>query len=135
MQWLIDIIKKWIVAEGYLLHSFVNRGAAAVPDKVVGDFTKDGIPHVMDLSGVVPPEAIAIAVRVKSLCAVTNAYLKFWRPADGLQENRAEIISQFTGVPITKDVIIGVSPIGGISYVIENLPWSIIDFTVKGWWL
>ncbi|GAI52663.1 unnamed protein product, partial [marine sediment metagenome] len=34
MQWLIDIVKEWIEAQGYLLYSFVDRGDLASVDFV-----------------------------------------------------------------------------------------------------
>ena len=54
MQWLIDIIKEWIIAQGYLTKGYVKRDDPVNADFAMGDFTKDGTWHDLDLSSIVP---------------------------------------------------------------------------------
>lgn len=146
MQWLIDIIKDWIVAQGYALQSwvqaqgylttsFIDRGDPAAVDFGTGDFTKDSTWRDLDLSGIIPAGAKAACATVSMLAVQTN--LAFYLRKKG-NSNAANVAVGYTQVGyITKglDLIVALDADRKCQYNISAGTWMVVDFTVKGWWL
>lgn len=134
MQWLIDIVKEWIQAQGYLTTSFVDRGDPATTDFSIGDFTKDGIWHVLNLSGIVPTDAKAVSL----LLTVTNttvAAFAYFRTAGNLNtRNLSQAITQVSGVGLGNDIVLPLDENLRVEYVFFPAGWLVINLTVKGWW-
>lgn len=135
MQWLIDIIKAWIVAEGYIKTSFVDRGDPAAWDYTLNDFTRDAAWHDLDLSGIVPAGAKAIAVFMKIKSNVVGSNLRLRTNGNVNTSNLTELKTQVANVIISFDVV--TIPDGNrvVEYYASLAVWTDISLIVKGWWV
>lgn len=135
MQWLIDIVQEWIVAEGYIKTSFVNRGDAGAPDFVVANFTRDGAWHDLDLSGIIPAGATAAAAALFIRANVTANTIRFTPSDFAGDDNRTNIITQAAGVSIEQDITLVLNSDRKVRYKATAGNWTAIQLTIKGWWL
>lgn len=135
MQWLIDIVTEWIVAAGYLLHSFVDRGDPAAVDYITGDFTKDNTWYELDLSGVVPAGAKAVAITIVVFTTAVGSELSFRRAGNLRTINKATIMTQVANIFLANDLVIAVDSDRKIEYRASVATWVVINVSVKGWWL
>jgi hypothetical protein len=135
MQWLIDIVTEWIVTQGYLLHSFVDRGNPAAVDFTTVDFTLDGAFHSLDVSGIVPDSAKAILFNVQVQNSAASRFVWLRSPPNTNNKNIVEIYSQVAGIRLGTDAVLGYDGSGNIEYAVFVAGWLHLSITVKGWWL
>lgn len=136
MQWLIDIVKEWTVAQKYLTASYVERPSENVYDYTFAMLTTDDAWHELDFSSVVPEGATAINFHIKAAADIIGAVVfirKQGYPHDKATcRLRIQVANQVIQIP----VIVGVGPARIIEYRIMPATWSgPADITVKGWWL
>lgn len=146
MQWLIDIIKAWVIAQGYatvawvqaqgyLTHSFVDRGDPAAVDFDNVSLTADGTWRDLDLSAIVPAGAKAVLLAIDINDTLIARVARFRRAGNVNTKNVSEINMQVSGIEITADLVCPVSAARHIEYNLTFAAWIKTDLTVKGWWL
>ena len=106
MQWIIDLIKDWVQAQGYLTQSFIDRGDPAVVDYGIADFTKDGFWYDLDLSAIVPAGATAVLLRVQYTAFAVGRYVKFRENGNANNTNASNIYAQAANVELWNDCVI-----------------------------
>lgn len=137
MQWLIDIIKAWIVAQGYLKTGFVKREDRDEFDFEDDDFIADVTWRSLDISHIVPEGATAIAIFVWVDAEGIDKMLKFAPYGYTGHYNGAYCLTQVAGQPIGYDCIVGMTVERKINYICSvdgALPWELKGMTIKGWW-
>lgn len=138
MQWLIDIVKGWVLAQDYLTYSYIDRGDPAVSDYAIGDFTKDGTWHELDLSAIVPENAQAINATIAIRADSVAASFMLRRPGNVNSEAVSRITTQVANGINIADLVYAVDADRKIDYQLTPdfiATWNTIDFTIKGWWL
>lgn len=135
MQWLIDIIQEWIIEQGYMVSSFVNRGDPAAVDFNAGDFTQDFAWHELDLSGIIPANAKAVLIGITMINTATGRPLLFRSTGNSNVSNISSQYSQVAGINISCDMVIPINTAQKIDYLAHPAGWTSIEFIVKGWWL
>lgn len=135
MQWLINIIKEWCIAQGYLTASFVDRGDPIEPDFELEDFTTDEHWFDLDLGLIVPDGAKAVLLAVEIMSTFAGADLSFRKKTNTGDYNISRTITAIADVPVAADLVCPCSTERVIQYYGEDVTWTRIDLTVKGWWL
>lgn len=134
MQWLIDIVKEWIITQGYLTAGFVDRGDPASKDFTLPNFTTDFTWRDLDLSAIVPEGAKAVLLRLGINAAVGNAYI-FLRTKGNVNEiNMSLSRTQYSGLQQDAEPTIPLGEDRVIQYKAKNVTWTVIDCVVKNWW-
>lgn len=134
MQWLIDIIKEWVQAQGYLTTGYVKRDDPAAPDFAIGDFIKDFAWHDLDLSSIVPEHAKKVQMELQVINTFIMKTVHF-RPNGNtntwVSSGVYTLVANNTHeVPID----VGLDEAQIIEYRCSALGWMAINLTVKGWW-
>ena len=133
MQWLIDIIKAWIVEQGYLTTAFVDRGDADSADFDLFSLTTDNNWHDLDLSGIVPAGAKAVLVTVVLLSATASTSLTLRKKGNTLEVNVARMTTTVANLTHIADLACPISTTRFIQYNILDIPWTFLSLSVKGW--
>lgn len=135
MQWLIDIIKAWVIAQGYLTTSYIDRGDPAVPDFLCAAFTFDASWRDLDCSGVVPAGAKAILFTIRLSCNGVGVDVKFRKNGNVNENVIARISPQLANVYICEDFVCACD----VNRIIEYFGYAFYTYdttlTIKGWWL
>ncbi|MBA7654814.1 hypothetical protein ES703_62707 [subsurface metagenome] len=146
MQWLIDIIKEWIVAEGYALeswvlakgyltHSFVDRGDPVGPDWQLVSFTVDGTWRDLDLSSIVPAGAKAVLFNLGMISGSMSSFFELRK-----KTNANNIVRTFSNVQVASvvqgyDLVTACSDARIVQYKATSPGFLALELVVKGWWL
>lgn len=134
MQWLIDIIKEWIIAQGYLTTSFIDRGDPVIWDYGTGDFTPDDAWHELDLSSLVPEGAKEVSLRVVIEHSAVDKVLYFRKHGNVASNNIGGARTQVSMVIFEADTNVALDENRKIDYHLNSPAWIIVHLTVKGWW-
>ena len=135
MQWLIDIVATRVVAEIGIPPTFIDRGDPAAADFDQTGLTYDNAWHDLDLSGIVPANAVAVAFLVVN--KVNAIGTGTWIRQKG-NANDFNLYLQIHQVANTFLVTDGVCPIGSdglLEYKFSPIPYTGTQITIKGWWL
>lgn len=135
MQWLIDIIKEWIVAQGYLTTSFVDRGDPEFQDFSKADFNQTAGWHDLDLSGLVPSNASAVLFWFDGYSGTVGSTVTFREKGNSFVANTSSIFAQVADVLNRHDFVCPIGPDGLLEYRFTTPDWDFMGLTVKGWWL
>jgi len=134
MQWLIDIVKEWTIAQNYLTQGFVSRGDPANADFELGNFTTDNAFHDLDLSAIVPADA-----KAASICTVARDTTDIG--SIKIQRSDYNSIRTMGGQAIIKAnrieyemFTISMNTDRKIKYSISASGWNFLTLTVAGWW-
>lgn len=131
MQWLIDIILSLI----HTTDIYVNRGDPGVDDFVIGDFTRDGAWHALDLSAIVPANATAVSVRTVTKGTTINRQFRMRTPRHANAVNIYVVIQQIANLGITKMGTIYPDEFRFIEYWFTDNSFTTMFMTINGWWL
>lgn len=117
------------------LAGYNDRGDPAAFDFQVGDLTKDGAWHDLDLSGILPAGARAVHLRISIISVATGQVVKFRENGNANEINiaRAKVVSN--SFSMEYDIIVALDPAGVIEYWATNAAWAQIDICVAGWFL
>lgn len=134
MQWLIDLIKEWVQDQGYLTHSFVDRGDPASADWTEATLTVDGNWNELDISSIVPATAKAVLFSciirddaASTICGFRKSgNVNFW--------NVSQMFTQVANVFYQQDICVAGSTNQKIEYNI-GAGMDTVYLTVRGWWL
>jgi len=146
MQWLIDIVKEWIEAQGYALESwvqaqgylttgFVNRGDAAGYDFTLATLTADGVLHDLDLSGIIPAGTKAVLLQYSIRADDTDVNVNLKTKGFVNFYNATLLSTQTANVVMSGTVVIMPDENRKCSYWIEAGTFDLVALTVGGWWL
>lgn len=134
MQWLIDLIKEWVQAQGYLTTGFVDRGDPENADFEAGDFIKDSSWRNLDLSGIVPTTAKAVLFALDIIATTTHEKCRFRKKGNVFEKNMSSLFTQVAYISKAADMVCPIGTDGLLEYNIDAATWGAIRFTVKGWW-
>jgi len=135
MQWVIDLVKEWIEAEGYLLSAYVDRGDPAAIDFNLGDLITDSDWHDLDLSAIVPAGAKAVILRVDIMNSSAMSELQLRKNGNSNTQNTSKISTQANNIVFCSDMTVALDANRVIEYEAFPFGWSAITMNVKGWWL
>lgn len=131
MQWLVDLI---IEAIG-IPPVFIDRGDPAAIDYTTGDFTKDNTWRDLDLSGIIPENAQGVVLNLRMNITVVNKFFALREKGNVNANNIARAYSQAANITYAADLICPLPTSRILEYIIAPGVWTILDLTVKGWWL
>lgn len=142
----IDVVREWVIAQayatiawvqaqGYLTTSFVERGDPGSADFAIGDFTIDSAWHDLDLSGIVPSnaKAVAVSLRLRSTLTCKTIYLTKKDYIQGWNVSLHKM--NLAGLYEYTDKIVPIGSDGKLTYYLTAGGWNVVWLTVKGWWL
>lgn len=134
MQWLIDIIKAWVQAQGYLTDGYVNRGDPAIIDFDMGDLIMDWGIHYLDLSAIVPEGVKAVHLFFYFISA--NAGTCMWLMSSDCVNCWSALggTTQVAGIEYDKDGPVALGPDRRIKYSAGSPPITSVAILVRGWW-
>ncbi len=142
MQWFIDVIMAMVAdllaAFKVTIHGqlgYFNRGDPATNDFAVGDFTQDGAFHVLDLSGIVPAGARAVAFRCQVRSAAANKILTFLSNGQFNIVNAGVCRTVVANMRHEFALTVNVDSDRKAKYHASVAGFNIINCTVTGWWL
>lgn len=138
MQWLIDIVKEWIQAQGYLLSSFVDRGDPHLPDYTLDDVSVDGSWHELDISEIVPTAAKAVLFTSYLRTDSLDGFFKIRRHGNSDEQNSSTLLTEAANVLNWADLASPIDTDRKIDYQFPSFYLATVtDFklVIKGWWL
>lgn len=115
--------------------SFVDRGDPATVDFDVDDFFCDGAWKYLDLSGIVPAGAKAVLLTVSLQDNEVNTYVSFRNGDNSNVYSKSKLTVQVADIFIEQDVVVPVPTDRVISYKTTNTTITVLNVTVKGWWV
>lgn len=138
MQWLIDIAIE--AMEQYLIDNprYVDRGDPGVVDFAKANFIRDGNWYELDLSAIVPENAVAIAARAELVSDSVDATFAIRRHGNANTEVISEVVTQVGGIRMPPDWTCAVDEDRKIDYKVYKEPnyvFYIVNLVIKGWWL
>jgi len=131
LQWLIDLIIERIGPTG----GYVNRGDPGSADFTVGDFTRDGSWHTLDLSSIVPEGVNAVNIRLTIKSTISNKTFSIRTKGN---VNAANIFQSTTQTPVSFFAQMGLVFLNDsreIEYHIQSSDINQIFMVINGWWL
>lgn len=134
MQEWINLVKEWVIAQGYLTAGYVDRGNAPAYDFVMGDFVKDGAWHDLDLSSIVPAGAKGVALHL--IMAASTISEAVWFRKKGYPDlyNTSVTYVQVAGLINSADKVVALDENRIIEYMITPDTWYTLSVHVKCWW-
>lgn len=143
--WLIIIVginfeyKKKIAEAGGGGLTWVNRGDPDTWDwewaAEGGDFIMDWYWHDLDMSAVVPPGAVLVLFVLHLTASAAGNLIRFRKKGQVNSNNISERITQVATVPQSFDVWVMPDDNAVIQYLGAATNWSVIDITVRGWFI
>lgn len=134
LEWLIDLLKEWVIDQGYLTNGFVDRGDPVAVDRALGDFIIDGGWHKWDLSAIVPAGAQGVALGVAFLPLFVSRTIEFRRNGNANTANRVYLASAVAGPLVGVDAICSIDENRLIEYRITPASFALVTVVIKNWW-
>ena len=116
-------------------HKWIDRGHLAAPDFELADFTRDGAWYELDLSGIIPKNAVAVDVRIT--CRETTADTQCLLSTDGAigEYNTINAWTQSTTSYLCIMGLLTPTTDQKISYKFATGTWGFIECVIRGWWI
>lgn len=113
---------------------FYDRGDPISYDLTLSDFITDGLWHDLDLSGIIPPgtQAALANVIIRSPIAASN--MSFRKNGHSNIWAISAIDNGIAGVMHWDNLVIVPDTNRIAEYVLANVAWNNIYFTIVGWW-
>jgi hypothetical protein len=122
--------------EPALTGQFVDRGDPASNDFDVGDFTTDAAFHDLDLSNIVPSNAVAVVLKIViSSSDTAGASVLVRKNGNANTPVGASARTQVIGVPMDQNVIVACDTSQVVEYRAADVTWTLLRITVQGWFL
>lgn len=118
----------------YLINAFIDRGDPAAVDFALGDLTRDGAYHDLNLSGIVPAGAKGVCLSVLAVNAFVNKFAYFRTKSNANDFNISILAIQVTLVLDGADLTVPLPSTRIIEYNLDAVGWVFFTITVKGWW-
>lgn len=135
MQWLIDIIKDWMLDYGFLTTSYVFRGTINAHDFGTVSFTQDGAWHNLDLSSIVPEGASAVNLHGSGKSANISTILLLIKKGSGSSRAYCQLRCQVANHQNCFRRTFALGSDRKLEYKISDPPFSLLNISVVGWWL
>lgn len=157
MEWLIDIIKEWVIAQayateawvylrmtemkvwawnqGWLEHAFVDRGDPAGFDYDWEDFTRDDAWHDLDLSSIVPAGAKAVSLYLEFEDALVLKYIMFRKKGNVNEKAISKEYCSVANIESGNDLTVPLGENRVIQYKTNMQDRQTANVCIKGWWL
>ena len=127
--------KKVTLTNVLTLTGFVDRGDLAAFDFELGDLTTDGNWYDLDLSSIVPAGVRVVLISVLIQDDATSSKFKLRENGNSNIINVIANRTQVANVAIEASGVVACDSNRVIEYWAENLTWSSINITIRGWWL
>lgn len=131
MQWLINIINELFNDR----HRYFDRGDPATFDFDKADLVTDNTWRDLDLSSIVPANAVGVVLHVKFKIGAVGTPIRFRRKGNVNLFNTSICGPSAGGVNHWDDLVCPIDSNRFLQYQIANLVWTTIEITVSAWWL
>lgn len=135
MQWLIDLVKEWIIEQGYISASYVDRGDPAAYDFTQATLTQDNAWHDLDLSAIVPAGTRAVNLNLRGRHSSTGKELLFRANGNVNYHNASGLRTVVGSLYLYNEITIALDSNRIIEYKAMSPNWTNISISVKGWYL
>jgi hypothetical protein len=123
---LVEFLRK------YLSQPF-DRGDPSAYDFTLGDLTTNGTWQDLDLSSIVPEDAIAVVLRVSIQDDATNNVLRFRKNGNSNTHSMQVVNTQVADLVNNAQFIVFCDTDRVIEYYATNTTWTAINIVVTGW--
>lgn len=113
---------------------FVDRGDLAVFDFDQTDFTFDSIWRDIDLSGIVPSGAVAVAIYIRVENNTVGANFRMRQKGNAFAGNISMIYTQAANVFIAADWQVSIDSNRFAQYFGSPVGFDTLGIYIKGWW-
>ena len=114
---------------------FTDRGDPAAFDFAVGVLTTDGSWYDLDLSSVVPANAIAVLLGVNVNDDTIGQSIAFRKNGNSNSIATSSVRTQVANQQIEMDVVVACDANRVIEYITDNNTFTAINIKIKGWWI
>jgi len=123
---------------GYLgsssgIDHYVDRGDPSNVDFQIGDFITDGTWHDLDLSSIVPAGAKAVHLWLNIKDDVAGSQFRIRKKGNINDFNRLSQVTQVSDVYISTDSFVSIDSDRKVQYKGDNVTFTNIQITVRGW--
>jgi hypothetical protein len=115
--------------------TFVDRGDPSGFDLTLGSMTTDGNWHDWDLSSIVPAGATAVLISARITDDAAGSLFQLRENGNSNVYNTSVISTQVANIGFFMDMITACDTNRIVEYTAENLTWTAINLTVRGWWV
>ena len=112
---------------------YVDRGDPANYDFTLGDFTTNEAWHDLDLSGIIPINAVGVFIICIIDGAIAEKGIRFRKKGNIYDRSMTYQLLQVGNQYIVGNFFVAVGNDGIIEYKVNNITWSVINFAVRGW--
>ncbi len=123
-----------VKASGHYLSGYAGCGDKSAWDFAVGNFTRDGAWHDLDLSALAPAGTQVVLLRLYVVSTAASKVLGFRKNGQSSTYNSTTVYSQVGSVGLGLDVIVEVDSNRIIEYYVQDTTWATINVLVKGYW-
>lgn len=123
------------VGRKYLCTGFVDRGDPATPDWTQATLIADGAYHDLDLGGIVPVGTKGVLFTTYLFGDHVHWSIELRRKGNVNTATSNGMLVMIVGLGNWGDVTCAVDENRKIEYKLPNETWTLINMTVKGWWL
>lgn len=113
--------------------SFVDRGDIAAYDFTQTSFTRDGQWHDLDLSSIVGAKAVWVLILVAMTHSTTNEELRLKTKGNVNDYNVVHRKNNLANLAYYHGVWVQTDAAGKIEYKLTSGTYSVINFTIRGW--
>jgi hypothetical protein len=132
---LIAIEQALGLANAKNYQKYVDRGDPSANDFLLANFTTDEVWHDLDLSSIVPNGAKAVHFRSVLKGNTAGARLVLRKKGNANSYNVSTACIQVANVEYYGDLIVSCDSNRKIQYWAQNITWSAITLTVRGWFI
>ena len=119
-------------------HGFIDRGDPALVDFNKAALTIDGTWRDLDLSTIIPVDnkvdIKAVLIKVIIVTGDKGNFIKFRKKGNSNEKTASVITNQVSDVEMNLDMTVPLDTNRFIQYKAENVTFTIIRITVKGWY-
>lgn len=134
MQWLIDIIAEKVIAEIGIPPVYIERPTGTVDFQKGAPLITDNAWHELDLSSIIGEGAKAVLFHLRGSSSDISGCVRLKNKSQAGIATHCTLRLQIAGHSIAGHYIIAVGADRIIEYKIENIVWTLLILTVKGWW-
>lgn len=131
MQWLINIINELFDDR----HRYFDRGDPNIWDFGMLDLTLDGAWHTLDLSAIVPANAVAVSLKVNLRNTAIHKKFDLRKTGNAQAYCTCALWTQVANIRIGGVFVVSCSESRSIDYISAVGGWTSINLQVNGWWL
>ena len=114
-------------------HKYYDRGDPASEDFSAADFTKDGVWHTLDLSGIVPEGTASVHLRIVISSNLAGNAVSLRKKGNTQLVNMAVVAIPAANITYYQDRYVACDSNRQIEYFVPDAYWPIINISVRGW--